>query len=409
MFANQKRAFRRLCKRRKHLYRLFWPWFMRKTNRAMRRARRDWGIDNDLVVFSAYNMTAYSDNPRYICEALHEMRPQTRLVWLFKDVDTAKARYPVPDYVRCVQWGTPMALVYLGCARVVVDNWQKYDWLRLGRGQVYLFSPHHDRSFKTGLFARKDWFYNRAVESGAAAATVGSAFNRRFLREAYHFKGKYIDAGLPRNDILVRDDPADEARVRAALGIDSDTRLLLYAPTYRDAQVDRPQAVPLNIPHVLDVLEETTGERWMCLTRAHYLSPGLELAASPRVTDVTRYPEMAELLRVGDALITDYSCCAGDFALRGKPVWLYVADIDDYAQNSREFYLNPLDTPFRCAKTPAELDALIRGTTPESARENCRDVLDFFGACETGRASEVAATYICEALRAEETGNREQE
>ena len=177
--------------------------------------------------------------------------------------------------------------------------------------------------------------------------------------------------------------------------------MLLYAPTYRDAETDRRQVVPLDIPHVLDVLEATTGARWQCLTRAHYLSPGLDMAASPRVTDVTRYPEMAELLRVSDALITDYSCCAGDFILRGKPVWLYVADIDDYERNSRAFYLNPLSTPFRCARTPAGLDALIRGTTPESARGNCQAVLDFFGACETGHASEATAKYICSALRAD--------
>lgn len=401
MFTRQKHAFRRYCKRHKYLYRLFWPWFERRTNRAMHLARRDWGIDDDLAVFSAYNMRAYGDNPRYICEALHATRPETKIVWLFKDVEAAKARYPIPNYVRCVQWGTPMALVYLGCARVVVDNWQKYDWLRLGRRQVYLFSPHHDRSFKTGLFARKDWFYNRAVEAGAAAATVGSEFNKRFLREAYHFKGEFIDAGLPRNDILVRNDPADEARIRAGLGIDARTRVLLYAPTYRDADAGsgRRQTVSLDIPHVLDVLEETTGARWVCLTRAHYLSPGLDMAASPRIMDVTRYPEMAELLRVSDALISDYSCCAGDFALRGKAIWLYVADIDDYAQNSRKFYLNPLDTPFHCARTPTELDALIRETTPEAARENCRAVLEFFGARETGRAAEAAAWYISEKLR----------
>ena len=403
MLNRQKRAFRRYCKAHRHLYRVFSRWFERRTNRALRSSRRQWGIDGNLVVFSSYNMRSYDDNPRYICETLHALRPQTCLVWLFKDVNAAKARFDIPDYVRCVEWRSPMSIFFLGCARVIVDNWQKYDWLRLGRGQIYLFSPHHDRSFKHGGFTKRDRLYNRMVESHASAATAGSEFCKRFLRDAYHFKGLYLDAGQPRNDLLVRDDPKDEARVRKALGLDAGTRILLYAPTYRDAdqRSGRRERVPLDLPHVLDVLEQATRQRWVCLYRAHYLSCGLDLdrlPASPHFLDMTQYPEMAELLRVADALISDYSCVAGDFALRGKPIWLYVADIDDYVRRSRELYVSPLDTPYWCARTPDELDALIRRTTPESARENCREVLEFYGAHETGRASEEAARYICARL-----------
>lgn len=403
MLNRQKQAFRRYCREHRHLYRLFSQWFERRTNRALRDNRRQWGIDGSLVVFSSYNMQSYNDNPKYICEALHALRPGTGMVWLFRDVQAAKARYDIPDYVRCVQWRTPMSHLCLGCARVIVDNWQKPDWLRLGRGQIYLFSPHHDRSFKRGGFIKEDRRYSRMVEARATAATTGSEFCKAFLREAYHFKGKYLDVGQPRNDILVRDDPEDEARVRKRLGVARETKLLLYAPTYRDAdtRAGRRQAVALDLNHVLNVLEEATHARWLCLVRAHYLSPGLNLeglSASNRLMDATQYPEMAELLRAADALITDYSCVAGDFALRGKPIWLYVADIDEYTRTSRRFYVSPLETPYWCAATPAELDALIRRTTPESARRNCRAVLEYYGARETGRASEAAAEYIASLL-----------
>ena len=46
-----------------------------------------------------------------------------------------------------------------------------------------------------------------------------------------------------------------------------------------------------------------------------------------------------------------------------------------------------------------ELDKFIRETTPETARENCRAVLEYYGAHETGRASEAAAEYICSMLK----------
>ena len=406
MLNRQKQAFRLYCKRHKHLYRIFSQWFERRTNRALRDNRKQWGIDNNLVVFSSYNMRAYNDNPWYISEALHEMRPQTTLVWLFRDVATAKAKYDIPNYIRCVEWKTPMSFLFLGCAKVIVDNWQKYDWLRLGRDQVYLFSPHHDRSFKHGGFTKEDRLYNRIVESHASIMTTGSDFNKRFLRKAAHFKGPYLDAGLPRNDILVHSDPEDEARIRKGLGIDVNTRILLFAPTYRDLNRRKGcrETVTLDINRVLDVLEESTHERWVCLYRAHYLSLGLNmdhLSKSPRLADVTDYPEMAELLRIADAMISDYSCAAGDFALRGRPIWLYVADIDEYTKYSRKLYVNPLDTPYWCARTPAELETLIRQTTPEKARENCREVLEYYGTHETGNASAMAASYICSKLNDE--------
>ncbi|MDO4865858.1 MAG: CDP-glycerol glycerophosphotransferase family protein [Clostridia bacterium] len=403
MLNKQKQAFRLYCKRHKHLYRIFSQWFERRTNRALRDNRKQWGIDNDLVVFSSYNMRAYNDNPKYISEALHKMRPQTLIVWLFKDVEAAKAKYAIPDYARCVEWKMPMSNFFLGRARVIVDNWQKPDWLRLGREQVYLFSPHHDRSLKSGGFLKKDRLYNRLVEAHASVVTVGSDFNKRFLRMAAHFKGPYLDVGLPRNDILVRDDPADEARIRRCLGIDAETKILLFAPTYRDLnrRESSREIVKLDIGHVLDVLEQTTRERWVCLYRAHYLSLGLnmdQIPISSQLMDVTDYPEMAELLRVSDALISDYSCTAGDFALRGKPIWLYVADIDEYTKYSRKLYVNPLDTPYWCARTPTELETLIRQTTPDKAAKNCQDVLEYYGAHETGRASKIAANYICDIL-----------
>ncbi len=400
VFYRQKLAFRRFCARHKHLYRVFSRWFRRDTNRALREARKRDGIDHNLVLFCSYRMEAYNDNPFYISEALHAMRPQTEIAWMFTDVARARARFDIPGYVRCVQWDTPEGLYVLGRARVLVDNWRKKDYLCLGREQVYLFSPHHDRSFKHGVLSSKNRLYRRVLEAHADVATIGSEFNRRFLRKAYHFRGPTLDVGLPRNDILLRDDPADERRIREKLGLDSGTRLLLYAPTFRDADTEagRRQAVPLDLERVLEVVRQAFGGKWLCLCRAHYASLGLDIrrtAASGLVRDVTDYPEMAELLRVADALITDYSCCAGDFALREKPIWLYVADIDDYTRHNRRLFLNPLDTPFRCARTPAELETLIRTTDQWSARANCREILAFFGEFETGRAAMAAAEYIC--------------
>ena len=52
------------------------------------------------------------------------------------------------------------------------------------------------------------------------------------------------------------------------------------------------------------------------------------------------------------------------------------------------------DSPYWVASTPDEMDALIRQATPESARENCKEILRFYGACESGQAARTIARII---------------
>ena len=389
--------------RHKKIYRLLSPINGLPHNWAMLKPRLLHGLDDNLVVFSAYQMRTYSDNPRYISEALHALRPETDIVWLIRDVPSARKKFDIPDYVRCLEFPSKEASEAAGRATVLVDNWRKRDFIRLGRRQIYVYSPHYDRGFKRAALADPRFIYNRVVEEKCSLAVIGSDVQKPVFQAMYHYDGEFLIQGCPRNDILVRDDPAEAARIREKLGVGPDTRLLLYAPTYRDR--DRKsharQSVDLDLRRALRTLEETTGEKWLCLYRAHYfIKQGLDMEDnSGKLIDATDYPEMAELLRVADALISDYSSCAGDYVLRGKPVWLYQSDIEDFRGLDRDLMIDPADTPFWRAESPEELDALIRSTTPESAWENCRAVLDYYGAHESGRASEIVAEYIARKLK----------
>ena len=108
---------------------------------------------------------------------------------------------------------------------------------------------------------------------------------------------------------------------------------------------------------------------------------------------------LAELLRVADALITDYSSCAGDYALLRRPIFLYQDDLADYMNNDRALYFDMADSPYWVSSTPEEMDALIDAYTPEAARENCDAILAFYGECESGRAAEQIAEYIIDKLQ----------
>jgi CDP-glycerol glycerophosphotransferase len=69
---------------------------------------------------------------------------------------------------------------------------------------------------------------------------------------------------------------------------------------------------------------------------------GWTRAAGPEnfVFDVTRYPDINDLLAVTDVLITDYSSVMFDFAPTGRPMLFFTYDLEQYRDQLRGFYFD---------------------------------------------------------------------
>lgn len=368
-------------------------------NRAIvRLSRMTKGIDTNKVVFMSFRGRSYSDNPRVISERLHARRPETDIVWLFKGDAFREQMKKVPDYVRCVNRQSRKSWMELATARVWVDNFTKDAALRgfPKDRQFYVQTWHGDRPIKKIAYDTDDSFYR--LEEECSRVVTGSDFGMKMYRTAFRYKGEYINEGAPRNDILVRNDPADVRRVREKLGVPEGVKLLLYAPTYREDVSVIPREARMDLARTLNLLE-AGGEHWMCLYRAHYLSEGIDLqAVAGRLLDMTRYEDMSELLLVADMLLTDYSSCATDYCILGRPVFMFMADYGHYL-STRACYYDPHDTPLRIAHNQGELEGLIRSDTPEAARANCRALRDYYGIRETGRATDAVCDYIIDKLK----------
>jgi CDP-glycerol glycerophosphotransferase len=357
---------------------------------ACRAAR---GIDRDKIVFSCFNARTYGDNLKPISEKLHEMRPQAKIVWMFRN--PASKRALVPDYVVLRDPISLAGLREYATARVWVDNFTLPRYLKRRIGsQFYLNTWHGDRAFKKIAY---DAFPERRlrIEETCDLMLAGSEFGKRMMRSAFRFEGELLAAGGPRNDILVKNDPSRKAAIREKLGVPERARLLIYCPTFRDSTRLQAFHCPIDLESALDALEKRTGDKWLCLFRAHQLAKGgLDLKGGGRLLDVTGYEDMADLLLASDALVTDYSSAAMDFALTGRPIFLYQDDIDQYVARDRRLYFDIADSPFLAARDMPGLLALIEKTDDPAARENCAAIADFFGFIETGRATE----RVCERI-----------
>lgn len=348
------------------------------------------------IVFSSFSGKTYSDNPKAISEAIHKIEPGISIYWIF---DSYKSN--VPSYIHQVKKNSLLEYLFtLATATVYVDN-MRFSSIKKGKNQLFIQTWHGDRAFKKVLcdspFSTGSNI-QEAIPGYCDLAIAGSDYGERKYRSAFRYNGEVLKVGTPRDDILVERSLLRIHEIKKQLSVEIDTRVLLYAPTLRrenqkDGTVQKIQEI--DIEKTLNALEHKYNCKWVCLMRAHPSIQNLGgYAKSNRILDVAKYEDMADLLLISDMLITDYSSSAGDFALLDRPIVLFQSDVNEYVEKDRSFYFDMNDSPYYIAHCQAELEALISDFEDERIKNNCKDILAFYGTNETGHSAEAVARRI---------------
>lgn len=351
-------------------------------------------IRSNRVLFECYREKEYACNPKYVSQALCDMaRGRAEIAWSFREPE--RFRFLEKQGVRVLRSGSWEALTYAMTARVVCVNTYYKPTLPRRRGQFIVRTWHGGGAYKRvgrmEKLGRLKRAYMAMQLSGASLYLSSSrAFTRLTVRDSFGYRGEVLEAGMPRNDILIRGASAGEmARIRREIGLTDGRKLVVYAPTYRYDRAAR--AFDIDLAALTASLSARFGGEWVAGVRAHTLTRGALRAEN--ALDLNEYPDMQELLLAADALVTDYSSCIWDMSLTGKPVFLYATDLDRY-RAGRDFYTDIRTWPFPLAENNADLAENIRRfdeTTYLSAVKAHHKAL---GSCETGRASRLAAERI---------------
>ena len=298
----------------------------------------------------------------------------------------------VPDGARAVVRRSREWYDAMGHAAVHVTNAGAPYWWRKRPGQRHLQTWHgtplkrigEDRG--PGDFAT--WRHRRRIADQAAgwdAMVSPSPFCSEVYRSAFGYEGEILGVGLPRNDVLASQDaPRLREQVRARLGVGPGQRVVLYAPTWRQ-YVGVLDAKPLYLDAEA-LLREVPDA--VVLLRGHYNSTRQDdvFRGHPRIRDVTRHPDIAELFLAADMLVTDYSSVMFDFALTDRPVVLLVPDLEQYRDVERGFYFDIETTaPGPLVATTGQVVDVLRG--PDAHVAARRAFRDRFCPWDDGRAS----------------------
>jgi CDP-glycerol glycerophosphotransferase (TagB/SpsB family) len=179
------------------------------------------------------------------------------------------------------------------------------------------------------------------------AVITSSRFDTLAMTAAFHplTYDTMWPTGLPRNDFIVRDAhrlPADlreqELRLRELVG---DRRLVLFAPTFKNAQAEGYyQFSEQELSWLADWCERENavlGVREHMADSARTYSRAFARLGALNLSS-RRFPDIEMIYRVAAALITDYSSCAVDFLLTGRPVVSFAYDYDHYVNEERGLF-----------------------------------------------------------------------
>ena len=372
-----------------------------KTRRQIRALQRN-KLENNKILFASGR---FGDSLSALAEYLHERDPKLQMIWAYRSGDE-KFLKEFPAYITPVLFESQRYYREIATSVAWVFNVLVPQGTCKREGQLYIQVWHGDKPFKKiGLEAAKDkkGYQNQSkgrkfLENELCDYFVtGSRLFIDIWEKSMGYHGKVISSGLPRNDILLKTDNIKCGIIRQELGIPSDVKVLIYAPTFRDHIADNGQiGTNINLSRILDLLESKYQCEWTCLKRSHggrRLS--LEKTADdPRIIDLSKYRDMTNLLLISDMLITDYSSCAGDFAYLNRPVLLYQDDFETYTSLDRGLIFDITKTPFFRAKTMDELESLINSLTEELIKKNCKEILDLYESTQTTHSTEDVAEII---------------
>ncbi len=356
-------------------------------------------IDSKKIHISCWNgRGGYSDNPKYIIDELVATYPnEYKIYWSVIDPEKTTG---FPEFVHLVKYHSFISLFHQITAFLWIDNCRK-DMPYKRKKQYYLQTWHGSGPLKKIEADVEDalvmgYKQNAKKDSKMISAILsGSEIESNIYRNSFWYNGPVLEFGSPRTDFMFKVNKNDlKAKFCKEFRIPADSKLVLYAPTFRD-KASKEFSYGMNVDLVVGALTENNGGNWYFLLRTHKNNniSVSDLKTNTKCIDVTSYPDMQELLGVVDVAIDDYSSWMFDLLYNDCPCFLYVPDYEEYVKE-RGFYIDFLSLPFPLAHNIEELCFNIKTCDNSLLKQNRESFKKQIGTFNDGYASKRTVEWI---------------
>lgn len=317
-------------------------------------------VDQHKVFAINYWGKGYGDNCKYVVEALHDIDANYHIVWPLKN-NADKDVFP--PSIKTVKYYSLSFFYNLATSGTWLSN-VRLPWFFRKRNNQYYIQLWHGNS----VLKRVEKDAGEALDSGyiksakhdsiiADLMISNGAWWTDLIRNAFWYNGEILECGTPRLKAIYCDKAANRMKVKKYLGIDEDTNLILYAPTFRADFKDT--YYTLDYQNIKKVFTEKYGGKWVVGVRLHpnLIERGVR-ARGENIYELTSYPDMYELMAAADVIITDYSSIMFEAGFAGIKVILYAPDIEEYKKD-RNFYFKFEELPFPLAETNSQIENIV--------------------------------------------------
>ena len=369
--------------------------------------------DEKSIVFGAYNGKSYACSPKAVYEYMlkDDFFSDYKFVWLFENPDDHLDLQNNKNTV-LVKNRTKLCKKYLHTARYIILNYRAPDYWTPAKKQVYIQCWHGTPLKRLGYdILTSDNAMNSIEEIQKKYKTDALRINyllssckfttEKFATawnlENFNKKDALIEIGYPRNDILSKYTQEQVEKIKVKLGLlNSEKKIILYAPTWRDNQYDASKGYVYSNPVDFDLLNKKLSDDYIILFRAHYMVANhFDFKQYEGfIYDVSDYDDINELYIISDYLITDYSSVFFDYAILERPIFFYMYDMDEYANEMRGFYIDVNELPGPIVKTETELIKAIKANSKDNYKEMLREFNCKYNEKNDGKAAERLADII---------------
>lgn len=308
-----------------------------------------------IVLFISFHGRGYSDNPKAIHQYMiqQERFKNYKLIWAIKNnkgvsIEGAKVikYFSIPYFyylARSKYWISNCKLpayVLKKPSQIYLQTWHGTPLKRLAHDIIV---PENTTFYRSGMTAEE---MRGTYDNDVAKYNYMISPNRfctEVFQSAFHInRERLIETGYPRNDFIATVTEEEIKQIKSELHIPEGKKVILYAPTWRDNTFNM-SGYTFELQVDFKKWKERLGDDCVVIFKPHYLIVNKyqnEKEFEGFLYNIDANVDIKSLYAVSDMLITDYSSVFFDYAILNRPVYFYMYDLEEYAEELRGFYLD---------------------------------------------------------------------
>ena len=289
--------------------------------------------DNSLILFVSSGGKSMSDGPKAIYKAMirDPRYINYKFVWAFLNPKQFNI-----EQGEVVQIDSFQYYKILLKARLWITNVSMLRGLDISGINSTCINTWHgtpikyvgDNIKKTGIT-----FNTNSKKKIADIMIAQSRYEAAIFSKAFNIPLKDVKiVGQPRNDdIPDLNNESNIHRIKSKLGISEGKKVILYAPTFRDYEMEDGTTCYSCPPITWEKWENALKDKYIVLFRAHpHVMKIMNIRDTDFLRDVSSYTYLNELLVITDVLISDYSGILFDYSILGRPMFCFAYDFRQY-------------------------------------------------------------------------------